>query len=225
MEKKQSKIAFSEILLWIVLALSIVHLVFLMLGLFGVLTPSYLERPYFSYIVAFVLVALCLMMYICLMIIEKRGRMIMPEWFKVVFYVGFYIFTNVYYYFGLFGSVAGLIIFYMFLAFVINIIALAVFFNTQKSENNVLKGGVTFTTVTVFCYSVAAGALLETVISAFKMVLFSQTMFATLSMFIIDMCVIVLVSIVMAIAFGLSLSKTKALINKCLIKMYNEKQR
>ena len=137
-----------------------------------------------------------------------------------MFYVGFYVFTNVYYYFGLYGSIAGLIVFYLYLAFVINIIALAVFFNTQKNDSNVVKQSTTFITITVFTYSVAAGALLEVIISAVKMLFFSDTMFAALSMFVIDMCVIILVSIIMAIAYSLSLGRSKTLINKCLIKYY-----
>lgn len=219
------KIKFSDVLLWIVLALSLVHLTFLLLGLFGVLTPSWLTREYFNYIVAFVLVALCLLLYIFFMLIEKTKRLVIPEWFKDVFYIGFYVFTNVYYYFGLFGTIAGMIVFYLFLAFVLNIIALAVFFNTQKGETNVLRTTPTFTTLTTFTYALTAGAIIEVIVSAFKMVFFSKTTFATLQMFIIDMCVMIIVGIIMAIGFGLSLSKSKRLINSCLIKFYKEPQK
>ncbi len=221
----EKKFSFSNFLLWAVLVLSVAHLVFLLLGVFNVLTPKCLTREYFNYILAFVLVALCLCLYICLMVIESKKKLIIPEWFKVVFYVGFYVFTNVYYYFGLYGSVAGLIVFYVFFAFVLNIIALAVFFNTQKSETNVLKTSTTFTTLTTFTYAVSAGAILEVLVSAVKMIFFSKTMFATLQMMIIEMCVVILVSIVMAILFSLSMIRTKALINNCLIKFYKEPQR
>ena len=137
-----------------------------------------------------------------------------------MFYIGFYVFTNVYYYFGLFGSIAGLIVFFIFMAFVINIIALAVFFNTQKSDNNVLKSTVTFTTLTTFAYAITACTILEVIVAALKTIVFSLTIFATLQFFIIEMCVMILVSILMAIAFGFSLSRSKRLINNCLIKYY-----
>lgn len=221
MEKKRSlHFNFTTCLLWTAFGLSLVHLVFLLLGLFNVLTPSWLTRKTFNYVVAFILVGLCLVFYICLMLIEKRGKLLIPTWFKIVLYIGFYVFTNVYYYFGLYGELAGLIIFYLYLGLVLNIISLALFFNTQKTENNVLKATTTFTVVTTFCYSVAGGALIETIISALKLLISTDSIFSSLSMFIIDMCLMVLVSILFAIAFSLSLSKSKTLINNCLIKHY-----
>ncbi len=219
-KKKHLQFSFTNFLLWTVFALSFVHLLFLLLGLFNVLTPEWLTRSSFNYVVAFVLVGLCMVFYICLMIIEKRGKLIIPTWFKAVLYIGFYVFTNIYYYFGLYGQLAGLIVFYLYLGLVLNIIALALFFNTQKTENNVLKATTTFTVVTTFCYAVAGGALIETIVSALKLLIANDSIFASLSMFIIDMCLMVLVSILFAIAFSLSLSKSKTLINNCLIKHY-----
>ena len=191
MEKR--KIKLSTVLLYGVLALSLAHFTILLLSLFGVITPAWLERIGFNYIVAFALVAICLILYITLMLVEKKKKMVMPEWFKNVFYVGFYVFTNIYYFFGLFATLAGLIVFYVYLAFVLNIVALSIFFNTQKSDN-VLRTTNTFTALTTFTYAVTGGALIETVISAIKLICAKTSVFSTLSMVIIDMCVIVLVS-------------------------------
>ncbi len=219
MEKNKSKI--STILLYIVLALSVVHLTFLILSLLDVLPIAFLETINFNYILAFALVVICLLLYIGFMFVEKSKKLTIPEWFKITFYVGFYLFTNIYYFFGLYSTIAGLIIFYIYLAFVLNIIALSVFFNTQKSETNVLKTTTTYTVITTFAYSVAFFALSETIISALKLLFFRTSTFATLSMFVIDMCTGLLVSIVMALIFALSLTKRKVVINKCLIKYYN----
>ena len=219
MEKKGS-IKLSSVLLWVVLGLSLVHFTFLLLGLFGIITPTCLERDTFNYIVSFVLVAVCLVLYIVLMVVEKKKKMIMPEWFKNVFYVGFYVFTNVYYYFGLYGTLAGLIVFYVYFSFVLNIISLSIFFNTQKSDNNVLSTTNTFTSLTTFTYAVTGGALIEVIITAFKLVFAKNSVFSTISMVIIDMCIIILVSIIMAMIYGSSLSKRKKVINACLIKFY-----
>lgn len=219
MDKKE-KIKFSSILLWTVLGLSLVHLTFLLLGLFNVVTPSTLERENFNYILAFALVAICLILYIVFMVIEKTKKMIFPEWFKSIFFVGFYVFTNVYYYFGLFNTLAGLIVFYTFLAFVLNIIAVSVFYNTQKSETNILKSTTTFTTITTFTYAVSAGAIIETIISAFKLIFAKESLYSTLSMVIVDLCIFILVSIIMAIIYATSLNKKKSIINACLIKYY-----
>ncbi|MBQ3158336.1 MAG: hypothetical protein IJB98_01435, partial [Clostridia bacterium] len=168
--KNKESIKLSSILLWVVLGLSLVHFTFLLLGLFGIITPACLERDTFNYIVSFVLVAICLILYIILMVVEKKKKMIMPEWFKNVFYIGFYVFTNVYYYFGLYGTLAGLVVFYVYFAFVLNIISLSIFFNTQKSDNNVLSTTNTFTSLTTFTYAVTGGALIEVIITAFKLV-------------------------------------------------------
>lgn len=218
--KNKESIKLSSILLWVVLGLSLVHFTFLLLGLFGIITPACLERDTFNYIVSFVLVAICLILYIILMVVEKKKKMIMPEWFKNVFYIGFYVFTNVYYYFGLYGTLAGLVVFYVYFAFVLNIISLSIFFNTQKSDNNVLSTTSTFTSLTTFTYAVTGGALIEVIITAFKLVFAKNSIFSTISMVIIDMCIIILVSIIMAMIYGSSLSKKKRVINACLIKFY-----
>ena len=55
MEKKSS-IKLSSVLLWFVLGLSLVHFTFLLLGLFGIITPDCLERDSFNYIISFGLV-------------------------------------------------------------------------------------------------------------------------------------------------------------------------
>lgn len=218
--KSTKKILFSSVLMYLALILSLAHVTFLLLSLFGVLDVSYLKREFFNYIVAFVLLIVCLALYLTVLILEKKSKLFIPEWFKIILYICIYVFTNIYYYFGLYSSIAGLIIFYICFAFVVNIISLALFYNTQKNESNTLKSSPTFTTITVFSYSVAIGTIFEVLASAVKMIFFSTTIFASLSMFIIDMCVIVLVSILMAIAFAMSLNKTKSLINKCLIKYY-----
>jgi len=219
--EKSKKITFSSILLYVVLALSLVHFTFIMLSLFNVLTPAFLESNNFNYVIGFVLVGVCLALYIILMFVEKSKKLSIPEWFKVVFYIGFYVFTNVYYFLGLYSTLAGLIVFYAYLAFVLNIIALSIFFNTQKSETNILKTTTNYTVMTTFAYAITGGALIETIISAFKILLAKTSVFSTLSMLIIDMCTMILVSVIMAIIFALSLSKTKTIINKCLIKYYN----
>ncbi len=221
MKKVKNRIKFSDILLYTVLALSVVHIIVLMLALFNVFTADFLKENNFNYIVAFVLVAICLALYICFLAIEHKNKLVFPEWFKIVFFIGFFVFTNVYYFFGLFSHLASLIIFNLALAFVINIIALSVFYNTQKT-NNVLKATPTFTALSTFCYSVSFGAILETIICAFKLIVAKNSVFSTMSMVIIDMCILLFVSAVMALVYGISLSKQKVAINSCLIKYYND---
>ncbi|MBQ3048161.1 MAG: hypothetical protein IJD48_04015 [Clostridia bacterium] len=216
----KKNIKLSTILLYSVLAFSVIHLTFLMLSLFSVVPMPFLESINFNYVVAFVLVGICLLLYIAFMFIEKSKKLVIPEWFKDVFFVGFFIFTNIYYLFGLYSTLTGLVIFSIYLAFVLNIIALSIFFNVQKSETNILKTTQTYTVFTVFTYAIALFAMVETVVSAFKTIFAPDGIFTTLPMFIIDMCAGVLVSILFAISFAISLSKKKKLINSCLIKFY-----
>lgn len=219
---KKINLKLSTILLYSVLVFSVTHLTFLLLSLFNVVPMKFLEHVKFNYVIAFVLVGICLLLYIAFMFIEKSKRLNIPEWFKDVFYVGFFVFTNIYYLLGLYSNIISLVIFYIYLAFVINIISLSIFFNIQKSETNVLKTTTTYTVFTTFTYSVAFFAMLETIISAFKILFVKTSTFATLSMLIIDMCIGVLVSLMFAIAFAISMTKRKKLINGCLIKYYNK---
>lgn len=219
-KNKKITVKFNTILLCGILLLSLVHLTFLLLGLFNVITPDCLKRDSFNYILSFVLVGICLALYIIFLAIENSKKLIIPEWFKSVFFVGFYVFTNVYYYFGLFETLGGLIALYVFIAFVLNIIALSVFFNTQKTETNILKSSAVFTTLTTFTYAVSAGAMIETIISAIKLIVAREGALSTLSMVVVEMCIIILVSVIFAIIFGLSLSKKKTIVNGCLIKYY-----
>ena len=217
---KKTNIKLSTILLYTVLAFSVIHSLFLLLSLFSVVPMHFLEKINFNYVTAFVLVGICLLLYIGLMFVEKSKKLVIPEWFKDVFYVGFFVFTNIYYLFGLYSNIISLIVFYVYLAFVLNLISLSIFFNIQKSETNVLKTTTTYTVFTTFAYSVALFAMIETIISAFKLIFASASVFTTLATLVVNMCTGVLVSLIIAVMFAISLTKRKKLINKCLIKYY-----
>lgn len=221
--KKTNKISASSIILWCVLGLSLVHFTFLLLGLFNVLNQPMLEKENFNFVVSFVLVALCLAFYIAFMFIEKKKNLVVPAWFKIVLYVSFYVFTNLYYYFGLYSTIYGLIGFYAVLALILNIISLALFFNAQKTDSNLLRATPSYSAMTIFAYTVCFATVIEVIISALKVALIPTSLFSSLSYFIIDICVVLIVSILMSIFYSLSLSKKKKFINACLIKVYKEK--
>lgn len=222
--KNTKKVSLSAITLYCLFGLSAVHFVFLMLGLFNVLTPNCLNREGFNYIVSFVLIALTLAFYVIFLVIESKKNLVVPVWFKMVLYIGLYIFTNVYYYLGWYESIAGIVVAYVFLAFIINIFSLAIFYNSQKAESGMLKVSTTYTGFSVFMISLGFAVIFETIVSTFKIGLIRGSEFATLSMTVIDLCTYMLVSLVMCILFTLSHAKSKRLINGCLIKVYkNEK--
>lgn len=215
---------FMTALIYSLLTLSLVHCVFLMLGLFNVLTPNCLQRETFNYIVAFALSAILIALYILFMFAETKKNLNIPTWFKVVLYVGLFVFMNVYYYLGLYTKLAGVIIAYVFLAVILNIFALALFFNSQKSEAGSLKSSNTYTCFSVFAITTCFATIFEVFVSTFKILLIKDSSFASLSMFVLDLSVIILVSLVFALMFSVSLSKSKRFINGCLIKVYDNKK-
>lgn len=220
-ENKKNK--FISILIYSLLALSLVHCTFLLLGLFDVLTPDCLSRETFNYILAFVLCAVLVGLYVLFAFIENKKNLVVPTWFKIVLFVGLYVFTNVYYYFGLYTHLAGIIVAYVFLAVVLNIFALATFFNSQKTEAGYLKASNTYTCFTVFATTLCFATIFEIFVSTLKIIFIKTSTFASLSMMVLDLCVVVLVSLVFAVLFSISLAKSKKFINGCLIKVYEKK--
>lgn len=220
-ENKKNK--FISILIYSLLALSLVHCTFLLLGLFDVLTPDCLSRETFNYILAFILCAVLIGLYVLFAFIENKKNLVVPTWFKIVLFVGLYVFTNVYYYFGLYTHLAGIIVAYVFLAVVLNIFALATFFNSQKTEAGYLKASNTYTCFTVFATTLCFATIFEIFVSTLKIIFIKTSTFASLSMMVLDLCVVVLVSLVFAVLFSISLAKSKKFINGCLIKVYEKK--
>ena len=208
------------VLLYGLLALCVVHCAFLLLGLFDVLTPACLEREHFNYVVAFVLLVVLIGLYVLFMFVENKKNLVTPTWFKIFLYVGLYVFINVYYYLGLYEHIAGIIVAYVFLAVVLNIFALAIFFNTQKSESGMIKSSNTYTCFNVFAIATCFATIFEVFASTLKILLIKESTFASLSMFVLDICIVILVSLLFAVMFSISLAKSKRLINGCLIKVY-----
>lgn len=205
-----------------VLAFSAIHIALLTLNLFGVTELAFFEG--FNYLIAYILVIVCLLLYIFGFFITKIKNLELPKWFRIMFYIAFYLFTNVYYCLGLFGNMVALVFFFAYIAFLVNIISLSVFYNVNKDEKNRLKSTNTYLVTSVFFYSVAINALVQFVIDAVKVFAFPNYIFTTLMAFVVEMSAMLLVTIVMTVIFASSLSKTKSLINGCLIKIGNNKK-
>ena len=220
MEKTKKHIKISNILLWCTLLFSLVHFTFLMLGLFNVLTPDCLNREHFSYITAFILVSVCLLIYILFVFIANKNNLVFPEWFLILFYIGLFMFTNTYYYLGWHENFIGISFIYAFAAVMFVIISLSAFYNTQKDKNGYLKTTTNYASATILAYSIALGTVAELIVSALKLIFIPNTIYASLSLFVLDISIIVLVSSIFAIMFYISLNRNKKLINGCLIKIY-----
>ena len=204
-----------------VLSFTLIHLLILTLNLFGVTELQF--NANFSYLTAYILVIVCLLLYIGGFFITKAKNLEMPAWFRIMFYIAFYLFTNVYHICGFYHNIYTIILFFAYIAFLVNIIALSVFYNVQKDEKNRLKSSPRFLLTTVFFYATAINALIQFAINMVKAFCLPKYQFSNLLTFVVEMSTMLLVTIVMAIIFSVSLKKSKNLINGCLIKVGNNK--
>ncbi len=205
-----------NIALIVALVFSVVHLLVLTLGLFGTITLELYDE--FNYIFAFILVVLSLALYILSFFITKIKGLVIPVWFRISFYIAFFLFTNTYYIVGGYRNIISIILFFIYLSYLTTMVNLSVFYNTQKDEKYRLKTSKNYIVTSVFFYSVGTNAIIELIITAIKSFAFPEFKFSTLNTFIVEMSVMILTTIVMCAIFYLSLSKTKKLINSCLIK-------
>lgn len=209
----------SFITLSLTLALTVVHLVILFLGIFGVLVPSWQIHSNFNYLIAFCLIAVNFILVIVFMAIEKHKLLVIPEWFRVVFFIGFFVFTNIYYFFNLYSIIYTEILFYMYLATVLTILSISIFYNVQKDEKGMVKSNNKFACVSTFTYSTSMFLIIETIVTAIKVVANGGNIVNGLTIFLINSSISILVSLCISIIFYVSLNKTKRAINRCLIKV------
>jgi len=202
-----------------VLSFTLIHLLILTLNLFGITNLTFFSG--FSYIIAYVLVVVCLLLFVGGFFVTKIKSLVMPVWFRMMFYIAFYLFTNIYYIFGWYENIVMLVFFFAYISFLVNIIALSVFYNVQKDDKNRLKTTSNFLVTTVFFYAVAINALVQFALNMFKAFAVPNYQFSTLMAFVVEMSTMILVTIVMNIIFSMSLNRTKTIINGCLIKVGN----
>ena len=193
-----------------------VHLLLISFNLFGISKFSVPEN--FSYVTAYILSLCCLALYIFGFSIAKFKSIVFPSWLRIMFYIAFFLFTNTYYMSGLYLNKIGIVIFYAYIAFLINILSVSIFYNVQKDEKNRLKASNKFITFSVLCYSLAFSTIVQFVICAVKIFFFEAGITSTLSYFVLSMSAMLVVNIALYIAFLISLKKTKKFINACLVK-------
>lgn len=199
-----------------VLFATAVHILILTLNLLGI--TNFVVPDNFNYIFAYVLTLVCLMLYILGFFVTRLKKVVFPGWLRILFYIAFFLFTNVYYILNLHTNIVGIIFFYAYIAFLINIVAVSVFYNTQKDEKNRLKATNKFITISVFCYSIAIATFVQLLISFVKVILFKTGSTTTMLVYVVSISTMAIVSIILAVLFFLSLERTKKFINSCLVK-------
>ena len=208
----------STILLYTALVLSGAWLVVLTLGLFNVINLTAVAGKNFNYIAAYIIVIVGLALYILFMFIEKWRKLIVPAWFKNLFYVAFFVFTNVYYFFGLYQTIAGLIVFDVYLACLLNIAAVSLFYNTQKDSKNAVKTTEKFLAFSSFSYAVSGAVIYQVISCLCKVLAKTEGLFASLAMVVTELCIFVFVSLLFALFYALSMKGSRKFVNACLIK-------
>ena len=98
------------------LVFSGIHLLLLTLNLFGITNFEFYAN--FSYVIAYILVIASLALYIFGFYTYHFSKIYMPAWFRMLFYIAFYLFTNVYYILNWFNTIVGLIFFYAYISFI-----------------------------------------------------------------------------------------------------------
>ena len=199
-----------------VLVATVVHILIISLNLFGVTNFSVPEN--FNYIFAYILTLVCLALYILGFFVERLKKLVLPFWLRIMFFVAFFVFTNVYYILGLFSNIIAIIVFYAYIGFLISILSVSIFYNTQKDEKNRLKSSNRFITLSVFCYSVAFSTFAQFIIAVIKVIFFKSAATTTLLVYAISIASMLVVITALSIAFYISLKRNKKFINACLVK-------
>lgn len=210
-----------NITLIVALTFTLLHLLLITLDLFGAVSLHIYEG--FNYIVAYVLIILCLALFIFSFFITRFKNLEVPAWFRIVFYVAFFLFTNTYYIVGGYKNIFSIIVFFVYLSFLSTVANISVFYNVQKDEKNKLKTSRNYIVTSVFFYSLGTNAIIELFITAFKSFVFPNYEFTTVNTFIIEMSTMILTTIILCFIISMSLKRTKRLVNSCLIKINSAK--
>ncbi|MBQ7452842.1 MAG: hypothetical protein IJS68_01075 [Clostridia bacterium] len=198
------------------LALSGLYFIFLLLGLFNVLKISAILPETFNYLMAFAIIIACLALYSLALFIETHNRLEVPVWIACSFYIAFFIFTNIYYLFGLYSNTYFSLFFYVVLGVLVSILSLSIYFNCLKDEAGLLKNRVHFTGFILFAISTTLSVIFKLVVMFIKFVC-NVGVNLTLET-IITFGILLLISTIFAICFDLSIGGKKTFANACLIK-------
>lgn len=215
MEKFKNNLI-ANITLIVSLVCSITHLIILTVNIFKEKPAMFYDG--FSYLVAYILIIVSLLLYMLFFYISRIGNFKVPSWFESVFYVAFFIFTNTFYITNAYSSIAAIIFLFAYISLLSTIVNVSVFYNVQKDEKNRLVASKNYIVTSIFFYSVGTNAIIELLVTIVKTFICPNYIFSTLTCFIIESCTMLLVTIAMCVLFYLSLSKSKKFINNCLIK-------
>lgn len=197
------------------LVLSVAHFVILMLSLFNVINTSAVINPNFNYFVAFALIVIGLILYVISLFVEEKSKLSVPTWLSCTFYLAFFVFTNVYYFFGLYNQLLTNLIFYLVLSVLISILSLSIYYNALKELDGTLNNKNRFIGVVLFAISISISVLVVFVVNIIKFIV-NHNINITVH-FLASFGILILSALVFAVLFSESIKKTKKFANACLI--------
>ena len=108
--------------------------------------------------------------------------------------------------------------FAVYIAVLFNILAVSLFYNTQKDAKNVVKTTDRFLVFSCFAYAGLMTLVYQLISVLVKLLSNSTDVIASLAMIVSEMSVMLFVGFVFALLFAISLKRTRRLVNACLIK-------
>ena len=198
------------------LALSALYFGFLMLGLFNVINISGILGKNFNYLLAFAAIVACLGIYTISLFIENHNALDVPTWLSCTFYVCFFVFTNIYYLFGLYDILITNLLFYVALSVLIGILSLSIYYNCLKDNDGYLENKINFTAFMLFCISTALSVCFSLVVMFIKFMLNTNTNLTTHTL--TSFAIMLLSACLLSIIFHTSIKTDKKFANACLIR-------
>ncbi|MBQ7579205.1 MAG: hypothetical protein IJT25_01595 [Clostridia bacterium] len=215
-QEKNTSLLIKNIFLICALSLSALYFVFLMLGLFNVINISGVLGKNFNYLLAFAAIVACLGLYTISLFIENHNALEVPTWLACSFYVCFFVFTNIYYLFGLYDILITNLIFYIALGVLIGVLSLSIYYNCLKNDDGYLQNKLGFTSFMLFSISTTISVCFSLVVMFIKFIVNTNVNLTihTLSSF----GILLLASALLSIIFNISIKTDKKFANACLIK-------
>ncbi len=199
------------------LALSGLYFVFLLLSLLGVFNISAILYEDFNYLIAMACIIACLGLYTIALFIENHNNLVVPTWLSISFYICFFVFTNIYYLFGLYNIIYTNLIFYVALSVLISILSISIYYNCLKADDGTLKNKTYFTGFMLFCISITISVIFELVVMFIKFCFNTNINLTTHAL--ASFGILILGATIFSILFHASINKTKRFANACLIKV------
>ena len=211
----------SNITLLVALLCSVAYLIVLIVNTFKETPKMFYDG--FSYLTAYIIVIVSLVLYLVCFFILGIARLKIPSWFQSVFYVAFFIFTNIFYITNAYTNLTAIVFLFAYISLISTVINVSIFYHAQKDEKNRLIASKKYIITSIFFYSTGTNAILEILITLAKVWFAPNYVFTKLSAFLVESITMLIVTIIICVVFYISLSKKKRIINSCLIKVGKKK--